>query len=65
MPLYKATIDVLIEADAEDVNDVIGEALRPLLHLYDDQSALIDWQYITEPLPYDADENKDNFEHTS
>jgi hypothetical protein len=50
MQYYKATIEVLIEADSEaDACDAINEGLRPLLREFcEDETPWIDWRYFTE-----------------
>lgn len=48
MTLYRAIIEILVEADHEaDAMDGVGEMLRP--HLQDDSCNLLDWQYATSP----------------
>lgn len=59
-PRFKATIDVLIEADSEpEACDAISEALRPMLRVFcETPTAWIDWQYAavpdSHPTPHDG-----------
>ncbi len=46
----EAVIKILIETNSQaEAMDCISEALRPLLNVYNAQSSVIDWQYVTLP----------------
>lgn len=58
MPYFKATIELLVEADCEaEACDCISETLRGLLDEFSPPSPLIDWRYAGpagEPQPDDG-----------
>jgi hypothetical protein len=66
MPLFRATIEVLLEVDSEEeACDALSEGLRPLLqefqrpgHAHD--SAFVDWRYA-EGHPYPASDSGSGF----
>ena len=65
MPLYKATIDVLVETDSEiEAADCIAEAMRPILRNFAPTSSVIDWKYATIS-HYPKEDNGDGFEYSA
>lgn len=58
MPLYKATIEVLVDvANEDEACDAISEAIRPMLRTFEPSSSWIDWRYANGGLnvPYEHD----------
>lgn len=48
MPLYRATIEILVSADSEsEAADLVAETLRPQVKAYGGEF-LEDWQYLFE-----------------
>jgi hypothetical protein len=72
MALWKATVELLLEADSEDeVHDAVSETLRPLTG---QGYAFLDWQYLdwrenalnsepTNPVPTTGEEFAEYWEY--
>ena len=46
MPYFKATIELLVEADDDtEAADAISEGMRPMLKTFEPLSSWIDWRY--------------------
>lgn len=63
---FKATIDVLIEADNEaEASDAISEALRPMLKEFEPSSSWIDWRYADSTLAHPLPDSGEGFEYAA
>lgn len=56
MTIFRATIELFVQADSEaEACDAIAETMRDHLRKYAPSSAILDWQYESDPyMPQEA-----------